>query len=150
MFAHIINFILFRLACPALHGKHTANSSWHLDNATLSNSSALTYNTRAALKCEAGYWLHDVSSEGKPNTTQMVTCGSSGEWTPAARDCSLISMNFCEIYSKWNMLQRIIRALYILQSIHLFRNISPNTCCSIQRFVFVNTRFTRAIQRFKQ
>ena len=97
MFAHIINiFILFRIVCPALNDKHNATSNWHLDNATLSNSTKHRYNTIAALKCDEGYWLQNLSKEGKPNVNQIVTCGSNGEWTPPAGDCSVISMNLFE------------------------------------------------------
>jgi hypothetical protein len=96
MFAHINNIMLFRIVCPALNNKHTATSNWHLDSATLTNSTTLNYSTIAALKCDEGYWLQNGSTEGQPNVDQNVKCGSNGEWTPPAGDCSIISMNLCE------------------------------------------------------
>jgi len=86
---------MFRIACPAITDRHTERSHWTVDNSTLSDSTARNYNSDVTLTCEDGFWLHDWSSVGKPNTTQTVKCGLTGDWT-SARDCSTISMNFCE------------------------------------------------------
>ena len=96
MFAHIINFILFRIVCPAINDAHNASSKWHLHQAAFDNSTEQKYNTNATLQCDVGYWLQSLSTEGKPHTNQTVTCGSNGKWTPPAVDCSDISMNLCE------------------------------------------------------
>ncbi len=96
MFARIINFIIFRTACPAFNTTHIQNSRWQLDGEMSSHNTASYYNTNATLTCAAGYWLSPPSSEGNPKTTQTVNCGSGGDWTPAPRACSPISKNCCE------------------------------------------------------
>lgn len=94
-FARFINFIIFRIACPQIGPSPNGNSNWQFDNATLSVPAALNYDKSVTLTCATGYWLHDWSTAGNPNTTQTVKCDSNGSWTPA-KDCSVISMNFCE------------------------------------------------------
>ncbi|KAH3724723.1 hypothetical protein DPMN_050546 [Dreissena polymorpha] len=95
MFARIINFITFRIACPALRTKYIDVSHWQLGNATLSNAQAMKYDANVQLKCNEGYWLQNTSTHGNANTTQNVKCGLNRDWTPA-KNCALISMNLFE------------------------------------------------------
>ena len=94
-FARMINFIQFRIACPALNGEHTNDSHWHSDAAALNNATEQNYDAQMTLRCADGYWLLPASKFGQPQTTQTVRCGLNGTWTPAA-NCSVISMHFCE------------------------------------------------------
>jgi len=95
MFSRIINFITFRIACPALDTKHNGGSHWKLGNDSLSNATEMNYDANVQLKCDDGYWLLNTSHHGNPNITQRVKCGLNGDWTPA-ENCSLISMNLFE------------------------------------------------------
>lgn len=96
--SRIIDFITFRIACPALNTKYTNTSHWHLGNASLDESTEMIYDANVTLKCDEGYWLQETSRHGKSNTTQRVRCGLDGKWTPSAVDCAIISMNLCENY----------------------------------------------------
>ncbi len=98
MFSRTYNFIIFRIACPALATKETNHSHWLVENASQRNSTALTYDTDVIIKCTTGYHLPTGSVTGNPNITQKVKCGSNADWTPAPVDCSLISMNVFENY----------------------------------------------------
>ena len=94
-FARMINFINFRIACPALKGEHTNDSHWHFDDAALDNNTVQNYGAQTTLRCDDGYWLKPASNFGHPQTTQTVACGINGTWTPAS-NCPMISMHFCE------------------------------------------------------
>ena len=105
-FARMINFITFCIACEALITEHTNGSHWHLDDASLNNATLQSYDVHMPLRCDDGYWLKPSSTSGKPHTTQTVTCGINGTWTPPVADCSMISMHFCDnCYTSFPVIQ---------------------------------------------
>ncbi|KAH3724608.1 hypothetical protein DPMN_050429 [Dreissena polymorpha] len=87
MFERTINFVIFRIACPALNNTRTQTSNWHFD------TQEVGHNTNVTLTCAAGFWWQPSSLSGHPNTTNTVNCGSDGNWTPSLKDCVSISMN---------------------------------------------------------